>query len=1765
MKHVYTLLIATVLGLGANAQSVFYEDFENGITAQFTQEYLVGNIDWQSDPANVNLGPGPGVFDGDSSAFFYEGAYSGNITTLTSPSLDLSSGGYRLSFAHIQPNWIGDQNTLSVYASEDDGVTWVLIDSLTGDVQDYVELEYLLGDFISESATVKVRFSGWIDYGYSIGLDNVNIFTPESDDAELVEAVSPVGNCGLGSEIVAVAVYNNGLDDILTINASYELDGQVETETFTVEIASGQTDTLFFSVPADLSIPGTYDFTAWVSMDQDNNAVNDTITFSVVSIPEISTLPYSEGFETGAGGWATGGTASTWELGTPAGALISEANNGSNAWVTNLDGDYATSEMSYVESPCFNFSSLTVDPVFRFAHIFDTENCCDEGYVDISLDGGLTWSRLGAAGEGINWYDDATNNEWDGTGVTSGGTQWRTAEHRLDNTAGEAQVRIRIAFSSDGSIENEGFGFDDIQIFEFPTINATATEITSPTNACGLGLEDITVVIENTGLEDLVDFEIGYDVGAGAVTQIVGDTLFVGEIDTITFSVQADLSAVGEYSITSWTAVVGDGDLGNDSTTTIVSNIPVISTLPYAEGFETGANGWVAGGTNSTWELGVPSGTLISEANNGSNAWVTNLAGDYVPNELSYVESPCLDFSSYAADPVFRFAHIFDTENCCDEGYIDISIDGGLTWSRLGAAGEGINWYDDATNNEWDGTGVTSGGTQWRTAEHLLDNTSGESQVKIRITFSSDGSIQNEGFGFDDIQIFEQPAINASVTEILSPVSGCGLGTELVTIVIENTGDDYLVDFNIEYDAGAGVVTQLVTDTLFASTIDTITFTVPADLSTLGTYGFGAWTAVVGDGDTGNDSLFTVVNNIPVLSGLPYVEGFESGPNGWITGGVASTWELGDPQGTFIDTANSGINAWVTNLDGAYAVSELSYIESPCFDFSALVIDPILEFAQIYQTESCCDEGFVDISLDGGNTWSRLGVSGEGQNWYNDAGNNWWDGTSGNPTEWRTVIHLLDGAAGESSVKIRFVFSSDGSIQNEGFGIDDISITEQPPINGELTAIVAPATSCGLTASESVSVTVTNLGSVDMDSVMIAFSLDNGVIVSEVFNDTLSPNESGTYTFSQTVDLSALADYDLTAWVTTIGDGDNDNDTLSTQFTNVPIIASFPYLIDFESGANGWVTTGVEGVWELGDPETAFIDTANSGVNAWVTVLNGNYPNLDNDTTYVESPCLDFSSLSADPILSFAGIFRTESCCDEGWVEVSLDGGATYTKLGVAGEGVNWYNDAFDNFWNGTSGGANEWLNAEHLIDGAAGQSEVKIRFAFSADGSITDVGFGLDDINIFAQPELDLVAISMDTPSSGCSLGEETVTMTFWNKGLQTVSGFELGFIVDAGTAQYETYTGSVANGDTVTYTFTTELADLSAPGTHVIDVFTALVGDERLSSDTVSGSTILNNGTITPLSQTAEPTGAIISSTITQGTTSEIFFCGLPDALDGCFEIVSLSINSIQHTWLSDLAIYLISPNGDSLEVSTNNGGSGDDMVNVVFTDTASTSITSQTAGILSGYYTVEDSAGFSTLYNGEDPNGPWTLWISDQVGGDDGQLISWTLTFQDNNPQPELAYSDTTICLTHVLTVGTGQFDSYLWSTGNNSQEIDLFGNILGIGTHEIFVTVDQDGCTGTSSSFILTVDACTGISELEGLTIDVYPNPTTGNIVLDIVGESDGFAVSVVDMNGKLVYTETIGSITIGSRSTIDLTDVANGIYFLRLEDGNSFTTRKLVKQ
>lgn len=117
-----------------------------------------------------------------------------------------------------------------------------------------------------------------------------------------------------------------------------------------------------------------------------------------------------------------------------------------------------------------------------------------------------------------------------------------------------------------------------------------------------------------------------------------------------------------------------------------------------------------------------------------------------------------------------------------------------------------------------------------------------------------------------------------------------------------------------------------------------------------------------------------------------------------------------------------------------------------------------------------------------------------------------------------------------------------------------------------------------------------------------------------------------------------------------------------------------------------------------------------------------------------------------------------------------------------------------------------------------------------------------------------------------------------------------------------------------------------------------------------------------------------------------------GLTGNLYSNYGLATVTVN-ITHPYDGDLEIVLISPNGIQTILSSNNGGAGDNYTNTVFSMSAGTSITAGVAPF-TGSFIPEES--FYAQNVGQDGNGIWQLCITDEVGGDLGSLVNWSITF-------------------------------------------------------------------------------------------------------------------------------------------------------------------------
>ena len=110
-----------------------------------------------------------------------------------------------------------------------------------------------------------------------------------------------------------------------------------------------------------------------------------------------------------------------------------------------------------------------------------------------------------------------------------------------------------------------------------------------------------------------------------------------------------------------------------------------------------------------------------------------------------------------------------------------------------------------------------------------------------------------------------------------------------------------------------------------------------------------------------------------------------------------------------------------------------------------------------------------------------------------------------------------------------------------------------------------------------------------------------------------------------------------------------------------------------------------------------------------------------------------------------------------------------------------------------------------------------------------------------------------------------------------------------------------------------------------------------------------------------------------------------------------ISVLLN-VTYSSLGDLSAALIGPDGTSVTLFNAGDLKGANLVNTVFSVSATTSLSAGTAPY-TGTFKPSDSAGLAKLI-GQSMNGTWKLQITDHATGKTGTLTGWSLTL---TPQP------------------------------------------------------------------------------------------------------------------------------------------------------------------
>ncbi|MEO6550639.1 MAG: S8 family serine peptidase [Ferruginibacter sp.] len=572
------------------------------------------------------------------------------------------------------------------------------------------------------------------------------------------------------------------------LNVSYSYGASTVTENANINIAPRGTFIYTFTGAYSATPTGfKYDFKSWVSWAADNNHLNDTAYKMVkyINNDPIISMPVKEDFESMPAAeftlpeMAIGNNSHLdFSASTPRGRARSFVNTG-----FALDGNRAITLDQSPNSAASNTDSLTLS--YNLSNYISKQLRLDFYYKNhgqANAPGNKVWMRGSEYSPWVQAFDLFANQSAFGS--------WARALVNINDVLGSAvppqivtqtfQVKIGQEGYHSANVANavneqdDGYTFDDIELNEVSNdLGVTKVNLPLNTSCAFTNVNPVSLRVKNYDDVTVNNIPVSYQVNGGAI--ITENIAAIGPNQTLDyqFTQTTDLSAFIDYNINVWVKYPSDSYSANDSILNYnIHHSPLISSFPYLQDFEINNGFFYTNGNNSSWQWGTPTKAVINKTASGSKAWVTSLTGNYNDNELSYLYSPCFDVHGLA-HPVLSFSHILETEPNFDFSWVEYSTNG-LNWQKLGTAGAGTNWYDNAMSINW-----TDSKTRWHVAS--TDLPLGASDIRFRFVLSSDAGLTEEGIGIDDIHIFDRAPVYTG-----APVPG----------IIQNVNSNSWVEFS---------------------------------------------------------------------------------------------------------------------------------------------------------------------------------------------------------------------------------------------------------------------------------------------------------------------------------------------------------------------------------------------------------------------------------------------------------------------------------------------------------------------------------------------------------------------------------------------------------------------------------------------------------------------------------------------------------------------------------------------------------------------------------------------------------------------------------------------------------------------------------------------------------------------------------------------------------------------------------------------------------
>ncbi len=1578
-------------------------------------------------------------------------------------------------------------------------------------------------------AANKIRFVGIAGSSYysDMSLDDIYIYEPVANDLSVIDITSPLNGQNLGSSIpFTIKVKNLGTQSQSNYPVYYTINGGtswVGPETVSGPTAAGDTTTYTFTATASMLVSGFYDIGARVALTTDQNTSNDTLA----GIQIIACNPLT-------GNYTVGGT-------SPDFTTIGDAVTALNSCGVSGPVTFNIAAGTYTEQLYLG----------NVAGVSATNNIVFKGQGTNTV---ITFAPVNSSARHIIMLDGAKHVTFDSLKVMVDGTATYGHCFHLMNVADSNT--IKNCYIDAGTNTSSYFNgiIASASASSYSTGGNTANYLTIMDNNISGGYYGIRLngssssylmgnVIENNNIMDFYYY---------------GTYLYYNDSPLVTMNYLKNSSSSGYvYAMYLYYC---------DNALEVTKNNIELN----ASSTNYGMRLYYCDGTASNPGLIANNFVSISGTSTSTNYGVYNY---YSYNQHYYYNSISLSTGSTSSRALYHYGSTSSSANDIQlkNNIFANKADGYSLYVNTPAnisASDYNNFYTTGSNFAY-WSGSQSSLTALQTASMMDANS-----VSIDPTFVSNTdlhtfnpSMNNMGSPIvgitddidGDLRSSTVPDIGAdeyspinndlAMIEWVSPQSGCALtSSEYVTVKIKNAGlvsqNFFLAGFSV--DGGITVYIDTISQTILPGDTITYTFSNTVDLSVYGAYECGAVVGLPGDQYAGNDSIFaTVYNELVTFS--PFVEDFEafSGgstdgfPNGWSTNYSSTYYWTADNGGTSSSLTGPTIDHTYGDVSGMYLYTEASSgltgataeFISPCLDISGYSI-PHLNF-WYHMHGSTIDTLFVDINVN--NSWINVFyLAGEQQTLQTDP--------------WLQADIDLSNYSTMSNFRFR---AQRGTSYDGDIAIDDIVLIDS--------------------------------------LVNIVVDLGPDTAICQGASLTLDPGSGySSYLWSDNSTAQTLVVTSAGTYIVTVtdGSGNTGSDTIVVTLNPAPIVnAGTNMNICYGSCANLSATGGVSYVWSdgsTGSPitvcptsQTTYIVTVTdlNGCSATDDVMVDVYPlptaDAGADVNICPGICADLTATGGTAYLWSTGATTST-------INVCPTTTTTYTVTVTDANSCTATDDVTVN------------VNAAFVVDLGADDT-ICAGTMMTLSPSLTDLFF-----SEYIEGSSNNKAIEIYNPTSAAvQLDNYRIAQSTNGGGWQYYHYFPTGATLAPGDVWV------IVNASIDTTLFHPNNADEVLPYPSVVihngddaraieksndggntwaivDIIGEPSPDPGSGWDVAGTNNATKDHTLVRKMSVCKPSTDWYAAAGVDTASSEWVvypqntFMYLGSHSVNCTQSYTYFWNTYAVT--QDITVQPYSGSTYSVTVTDQNGCTGSDNI-VLNTHPSPTANAGNDKLICPGTCdTLFASGGLTYMWSNGDTvanmidcpvaSKQYTVTVTNEYGCSD-DAAAWIFV----NPAMNIDLGpDFTICEWDYtfLNAGAG-FAQYHWNTGDTNSIILLhYVDTMSFGPYTYYVDVTDDlGCM-ESDTILVTFAYCAGIGENDANAgVEVYPNPSSGLFNINIYGMNKEMEMSIYDMQGRMVYHETLSGIHDGYNKEINLSNQSRGVYYIKLMNEDEVFVKEII--